>query len=545
MPHSVGYIQIIRVPKSGVRSQKRDMFSMLARGHMAVVWKRFGLVIFCLVFATTVTCLDDVSGHPTSPAKADSVRWADFNSLASEHKKTRSLEAEKLRENVREISDGPHLIEQLRSAVNLDPTHPMGWVELAEVLRSMGYRTEATQALESALFSVKHSSGQNKKTFALEYSLARAWLDYEQGDWADGSDRADRAIKLDGGLQAHLIAGLNRAGSDIRDKEMRESLRAFYPLDYNTNRPRNHRWAYNMWKHLHHAPSPTPEYFSFKGATIKNPDHEVLRWRDKGLIQEAHDVEELAILAYERSAQYHPVREGGWLQRLEREVPGATPGFGPMPFWVNPDGGYVTGSLLAYQGYCHDLMKADSDPEQRTCWARKVVWAGSAAVDRYPYRPWIRLWRSEAFLELDQFLEAENDITFARAWFEKFGIDEPALNPVEGHVFLLQKNYIEALPVLEKAALDFPVDAGVWADLGLVRIRKTGRVPAREAFDRALELDPTLAVAWHNRGLLNLQDQRYDEALTDLEKAAELAPHDSRVTADLARIRQIMKYREK
>jgi len=516
---------------------------------MAVDHKQFGLIFFCLVFAAAAICLDDVSGQTlpfsTLPADADSLSWAAFDSLSTDQKDSRSQEAEKLRVKAGDISAGPGRVQQLRHAVNLDPSHPLGWVDLAEVLRLMGYRTEATQALESALFTVKQSSGQSKKTFALEYFLARAWLDYEQGDWSGGRDRAERAVKLGGGLQAQLIAALNRAGCDLRDKEMRESLRAFYPLDYNTNRPRNRRWAYNMWKHLHHVPSPTPEYFSSKGATLKNPDHEVLRWRDKGLIQEAHDVKEMAILAYERSAQYHPVREGGWLQRLAREVPGAKPGFGPMPFWVNPDDGYVTGSLLAYQGYCHDRMKAEADPEQRTCWARKVVWAGNAAVDRYPFRPWIRLWRSEAYLQLDLFLEAENDITFARAWFEKFGIDEPALNPVEGHVFLLQKNYIEALPVLEQAALDYPEAANVWADLGLVRIRKLGRDPAREAFDQALELDPTLAVVWHNRGLLNLQDKRYDEALTDLEKAAELAPHDSQVTADLARIHQIMKYREK
>ncbi len=483
-------------------------------------------------------CLND------SPAKADSVRWAAFQSLTTDQQESRAKEAEKLRTSAHDITDGPLRVEQLRRTVDLDPTHPSGWIDLAEVLRSMGYRTEATLALDSALFMVKRSSGQDKKIYGREYSLARAWLDYDQGDWADGNARAERAIKLDGGLRAQLIAGLTRAGCDIRDKEMRESLRAFYPLDHNTNRPRNRKWAYNMWQHLHNVPTVAPEYLGYKTATFQDPDHEVLRWRDNGLFQETRDVETLAILAYEISEEQHPFRDGDWLRRLEREVPGAKPGFGPMPFWVNPDDGYVTGSLLAYQGFCHDRMKGKSEPEQKTLWAHKVVWAGNAAVDRYPYRPWTRLWRGEAFLELDLFMEAENDITFARAWFEEFGIDEPALNPVEGHIFLLGENYNGALPVLEQAAVDFPEEAGVWTDLGLVRLRKLGRDPAREAFGKALELDPTLTAAWHNRGLLNLQDHRYDEALTDLEKAAELTPHDSRITSDLARIRQIMKYRE-
>ena len=522
---------------------------------MVIERKQFREITFFLIFLTSLICLNESSGQPASSstlpassqisqAEADSVRWAGFRALSADHQKSRAKEAEKLRKSADGSTDGPRRVEQLRRAVDLDPTHPSGWVDLAEVLRSMGYRTEATEALDSALFMVKHSSRQDKKKFALEYFLARAWLDYEQGDWADGKARAERAIKLDGGLGAQLIAGLNRTGSEIKDKEMRESLRVFYPLDTNTNRRRNFWWTYRMWRHLHNVPYGPPDALGYKADSFKVPDHEVLRFRDAGLIEETNDAGDLAIRAYESSAENHPVGDGGWLRRLNREVPGARPGFPPIPFWVNPDDGYVTGSLLAYQGYCHDRMKAETDPDLRARWAHKVVWAGNAAIHRYPYRPWTRLWRGEAFLELDLFKEAENDITYARSWFEEFNIEEPALNPVEGHVFLMGKNYNEALPVLEQAAVDFPEDAGVWADLGLVRIKKTGRDPARDAFGRALELDSSLAVAWHNRGLLNLQDRRYAEALTDLEKAAELAPHDPQVTSDLARIRQIMKYRE-
>ncbi len=448
-----------------------------------------------------------------------------------------------VREATADSTHGPRKVKMLRQAVDADPSNPSGWVELAEILRLMGYRTEATAALDSALVRVKQSSGQEKKQYALEYSIARAWLDYDQGDWDDGETRAERAVKLGGGLEAQLIAGLNRAGSNIKDKKMRESLGIFFPMDSNTNRQRNYWWAYRTWRHLHNVPYTPPDVWGYKGDSFKVPEHEVLRWRDRGLVEEANDEDVLAISAYEKSAQYHPISDGDWMTRLEREVPGAKPGFPPIPFWVNRDDGYVTGSLLAYQGYCHDRMKAVIDPDLRAAWANRVVWAGKAAVHRYPYRPWTRLWRGEAFLELDLFREAEHDITFARAWFEEFGIDEPALNPIDGHIYLLEKNYRDALPVLEQAAVDFPDDASVWADLGLVRIRKKGRDPAREAFDRALELDPSLAVVWHNRGMLNMQDDRLAEALTDLETAAELSPQDQQVTSDLARIKQIIKYK--
>ena len=43
------------------------------------------------------------------------------------------------------------------------------------------------------------------------------------------------------------------------------------------------------------------------------------------------------------------------------------------------------------------------------------------------------------------------------------------------------------------------------------------------ALDRALSLDPELAVAWYNRGLMHFHAHRWQEALNDLEEAAALA----------------------
>jgi CheY-like chemotaxis protein len=45
-------------------------------------------------------------------------------------------------------------------------------------------------------------------------------------------------------------------------------------------------------------------------------------------------------------------------------------------------------------------------------------------------------------------------------------------------------------------------------------------------FDRALEIDPGMAAAWHDRGVALRKLGRDEEALKDLEKAAELAPED-------------------
>jgi tetratricopeptide (TPR) repeat protein len=48
-----------------------------------------------------------------------------------------------------------------------------------------------------------------------------------------------------------------------------------------------------------------------------------------------------------------------------------------------------------------------------------------------------------------------------------------------------------------------------------------------EAFDKALELAPKNAVAWHNTGAILFQQERYADALPALERALSLGHHES------------------
>ena len=55
--------------------------------------------------------------------------------------------------------------------------------------------------------------------------------------------------------------------------------------------------------------------------------------------------------------------------------------------------------------------------------------------------------------------------------------------------------------------------------------RQAGDLPAaRDAFSRALELAPDCAQAWNDRGCLNAEDGRLDEAIKDLFEARRLDP---------------------
>jgi len=501
------------------------------------------IAILTCSFRITTYAVEPPSAKPAaepSQAVTDSVRLAEFLAQPEELRDRQAKQARQWREKAEQNTDGPRVLDLLQNATAADPTDPWGWLRLAETRSWMGYPDQAAAALASARFAMKDVKGKPKREFVIEYSLARAWLAYEQADWAEGENWANRAVKLDAGLRAHLIAGLNRAARVYSEPQMRESLGVFRPFDRNTNRPANWEWIYRLWTHLHGAPWSVPDIWGYEEPHVKVPEHNLTRWRDFGMLFEIYEEGHLAVRFYRKSLNYLPVRDGGWLQEYERIIPGAKPSLPAMPFWTNQENDYVTGSLLAYQGHCHHMMEQATDPAVRAMWAQHVVRAGGAAVHRYPKRPWTRLWRGSAYLELDMLKEAENDITYARSWFDEFEIVEPALNPIQGHIILLDKNYGEALPILEQAARDFPDNAAVWADLGVARVMKVGRDPAREAFDRALALDPKLSVAWHNRGLVNLQDGRTQEARDDLEAAAELAPDDQQIRGDLARVRQLL-----
>jgi tetratricopeptide (TPR) repeat protein len=64
-----------------------------------------------------------------------------------------------------------------------------------------------------------------------------------------------------------------------------------------------------------------------------------------------------------------------------------------------------------------------------------------------------------------------------------------------------------------------------------------------EAFDKALELAPKNAVAWHNKGAILFQQERYAEALPALERAYALG-HPSSMAA-VAKCRGMLRRRSR
>ena len=314
----------------------------------------------------------------------------------------------------------------------------------------------------------------------------------------------------------------------------------FLPFDNDSNNRRSKvRWVIRTYYHLHKTPFDEALFQNCPGQSTKIDRNNVLRWRDYGMMCEAHDKDDWSVCYYRKSFDAIKGRAGGWLVEHQGGIPGYRPVLDPQPFWTNQDGYYITGSLPAYAEYALAMMNDASQAARRTFWAEQLLYTANACIHRYFDWPWVYLWRGEAYLALDMPSNALGELLTGREQFEfgKRPID-PRFDPLEGHILLLQKKYTRAKPMLERGVENFPKDARCWSDLGIIRAAEGDLPGARHAFDLALSLDRSLAVVWHNRGFLSLKEGDWETALVDLQTAADLAPHDEQLTHDLQRVKE-------
>ena len=92
-----------------------------------------------------------------------------------------------------------------------------------------------------------------------------------------------------------------------------------------------------------------------------------------------------------------------------------------------------------------------------------------------------------------------------------------------GHGYPRRQPSLAVEPLQRAAAsAEYAVEANVL--LATVLVRAADFAEAVEVADRALELDPNEAAAWHVRARANLARNRGRAALADVERALELAP---------------------
>ncbi len=97
-------------------------------------------------------------------------------------------------------------------------------------------------------------------------------------------------------------------------------------------------------------------------------------------------------------------------------------------------------------------------------------------------------------------------------------------------LFLFSLSMLEPGSQAQPRAAQTPTKAPVAADefvaRGQTRVERGNRKGAIEDFTKAIELNPSLAIAYKSRAFQHMDAAAYDRAITDLTKAIELDPKD-------------------
>lgn len=94
----------------------------------------------------------------------------------------------------------------------------------------------------------------------------------------------------------------------------------------------------------------------------------------------------------------------------------------------------------------------------------------------------------------------------------------------EGRVAVFDKQYDQAIPLLDKAIRLDPADALAYNALGVLWLERADYTRALAAFDDAIRRAPQWAYPWHNRALAYTQAGNYTAAIAAYRHAMELAP---------------------
>jgi len=437
-------------------------------------------------------------------------------------------------------------VVELQSRLENNPDDAADWIRLADLQRLMGYGHQARESFAEAAAIIKKLPKEKKLEMAGPYYTAKAWLEYDSTNWDEALFYARKAYKLDPRSETKLVSILSRYAAQgdgkIGDRvkgEEGDPYPALFKRNESgpTNGYRNFYWTVLMFRHYCRVAWDEISWSHTGGFVPNYKWKELFCRRDHGYAFESKGLWGRAGEFYHFSVERSPVGVGSWAQARERLTPLQVVTDPPMPFWTNADGGYVTGSLMAYTGWATEQMLNVPSQESRLHWATLSGDGASRCLAVYPNQPWPWLWRALAWQVQGEAKRASSDLSQAAAEFEAIDKTDPWMNFAKGHELIMREKYAGALPWLEKAVAQLPGLAVCWSDLGLARVMTHDRPGALEALDQALELAPDMAVALHNRGMLHLQEGRPEAALEDLTRAAELAPEDPQVVADLQRAR--------
>jgi tetratricopeptide (TPR) repeat protein len=461
----------------------------------------------------------------------DSLGLAAFDSLDASAVQDRRRRAGVWRFRLGEKEPVVQQLHALHQVVGLVPDEPEPWLRLVELRRLLGDREGAQSALHSALAAIRQVTPQEQPGLRLRVALLQAWLHYDMGEWQQGGAWVEQAVAFEpADRRTLLIHGLMLAGAE-RSRDATWLASEIERLDFFWS---DWRWVRGMAEfYQRRYKEAVHQLAGVRPAFLHRPDF----WRDLGLAYEGLADWRQARRAY-RDAQHalpSPVRD---CLRLEERHPPAAPAGAPLlPCWLAFDRTFASGSPTAFALLAEERFQAATDQAAREWWAESAVAAASILVRKQLHVTWARALRGRIYAQIDMPDLARPDLEKAVAGYQAQGRIDPPTFYWAGHLLLKEEKYAAARPLLAAVVAVDSTHALAWSDLGLALIMTADPTEAEAALNHALALDPELAVAWYNRGLLHFHHEQWPEAVHDLERAAQLAPDSAEIAQILQRAR--------
>lgn len=474
-------------------------------------------------------------------AAPDSVGLAEFMALNPATRAARRDRAEDWRRQADRRDGLLDRAHALNVAVGFAPDDAESWLDLAEIWSWAGNHLQAEASLAGAAAAIRRYNdedydvrvrGSERDAVSRRTALLRAWLHYDRAEWREGLDWAEAAVQLGSGdEQALLILGLLEASLQHRTQahEIADDLRRIDVF---------HRGLPWILAILDRAQGRYNEAFDQIVELRPRSERACEGWRDMGMIAEHLEEWSYAERWYNESGAAIPDRGSGYVRKGKFRRLGPPDVARAMPFWLGLDRYYVTGSLSAYTSFVLNRFHAAESAREEALWGGAVVDAAGILLRREEDQVWARRARGLVFVARDRTDRGLADLSRAAREMGAVADRDGLLQAGLGRAWLARQNQERALPFIRRAVILRPEDAEVRSDLGLALVMTGDEDGALEAFGRALELDPELATAWYNRGLVHLHAERLEEAEADLAEAARLAPDHPELGQLLQQVRQ-------
>lgn len=492
------------------------------------------LALVAVSFLTGGCSLRNVDPYPHDSlwlafAGEDSLGLDVHLSLPLDEQAARSRSAERMLARAQGARDDRIRLRSAASAVGFAPDRPELWIFYAQETARVGDRVRALALLDHADAALRTRPAEERRRHRVEVALARAWIHRDRGEWLHAHAWADSAMRLSPDeRETRLLQGLARAdhgdlpGAFNRARNIEN--KHFFWFEW--------RWIRGM---AELADGNLENAYHWLSETRPEPAHAARFYRDLAMVCErlGNGIEARRYYGYSFDAlDLSPAVCSG---PEEVVLPDADGRLLTWPVWTSLGRYYAAGSPQAWALTAVDSFRAAVDPDRRGLWADQASDQLSICirmqydVDRY------RALRGQIHAAMGAYDLGLSDLRRAVPALDAAGGADPLSLSWYGHLLGRKGRYREAAVYLRRSVAldaDNPV---AQCDLGFALLMRNELDEGERHLDRALELDPGLAAAWYNRGLVRFHSKRWREAVADFKRALELAPGNAEIIPLLQR----------